>query len=118
VITGSFKTKLAPHACQVLAMRPMQTYPFLLSTSQHVTQGMTDVVEEKWEAATKTLSARSQVVAGDPYELRVVVPAPWKALRVETDSGEKAAIKQTGTELRATWTPTKSGVGQWKIMFD
>ena len=63
---------LPPHACRILAVRPTQTHPMLISTSRHVTQGMVDVTDEKWEAAATglagTLSGRSKVVGGDAYE--------------------------------------------------
>jgi hypothetical protein len=56
----------------VLAVRPAAIHPQVISTSRHVTQGMVDVSEEKWDDATKTLSGRSKVVAGEAYELRIV----------------------------------------------
>ena len=43
----------------------------LVSTSRHVTQGMVDVIGEKWNATAKTLTGVSEIVGNDPYELRV-----------------------------------------------
>jgi len=63
---------LAPQSCLVLALRPVLDRPQLISTSRHITQGMVDVISERWDARTRTLSGVSQTVANDPYELRVL----------------------------------------------
>lgn len=63
---------LRPQSCQVLSVRPVADHPQLISTSRHITQGMVDVTEEKWEAKRLTLSGVSQTVASDPYELRIL----------------------------------------------
>jgi hypothetical protein len=75
-LTPPFKGRLAqtlrPQSCAVLAVRPVLDRPQLISTSRHITQGMVDVREEKWDAKSRTLSGVSQTVANDPYELRVL----------------------------------------------
>ena len=76
---GTFKEQLSVEvpggACLVLAVQPVQEHPILLSSSQHVTQGIVDVVSVAWNAETKTLSGVSKVIANDPYELRIYNPA-------------------------------------------
>lgn len=85
-LIGPFSDKLSvevpPVSCVILAVRPVEKHPILLSTSQHVTQGIVDVLEEFWDPDTKTLSGASRVVADDPYELRIYDPSK-KELRVE-----------------------------------
>lgn len=75
-LTPPFKGRLAqtlrPQSCAVLAVRPVLSRPQLISTSRHITQGIVDVKEERWDAATRTLSGVSHVVAGDRYELRIL----------------------------------------------
>jgi hypothetical protein len=75
-LTPPFKGRLAqtlpPQSCRVLAVRPVLDRPQLISTSRHITQGIVDVEQERWDAATRTLSGVSQTVANDPYELRVL----------------------------------------------
>jgi hypothetical protein len=75
-LTQPFKGRLAqtlrPQSCAVLALRPVLDRPQLISTSRHITQGLVDVSEERWDARTRTLSGVSEVVANDPYELRVL----------------------------------------------
>ena len=75
-LTPPFKGRLAqtlrPQSCAVLSVRPVLDRPQLISTSRHITQGIVDVKEERWDAATRTLSGVSHVVAGDRYELRIL----------------------------------------------
>lgn len=75
-LTPPFKGRLVqtlrPQSCAVLAVRPVLGRPQLISTSRHITQGLVDVTEERWDAKTRTLSGVSHVVANDPYELRIL----------------------------------------------
>jgi hypothetical protein len=66
---GAFKIDVAAEACRIVAVRKAEGRPVLVSTSRHVTQGIVDVREETWSAGT--LSGVSEVVANDPYELRI-----------------------------------------------
>jgi hypothetical protein len=52
-----------------------------LSTSQHVTQGIVDVVKVSWDAEKKLLSGVSKVIANDPYELRIYDPTKKEIVR-------------------------------------
>ena len=76
-VTDAITATLPPHACQILALRPMLDHPFVLSTSRHITQGMIELTGEKWDPATRTLSGTSHVVGGDPYEVRIAAPGTW-----------------------------------------
>lgn len=69
---GRLTQTLRPQSCAVLAVRPVLDRPQLISTSRHITQGIVDVEQERWDAKTRTLSGVSQTVANDPYELRVL----------------------------------------------
>jgi len=111
-LRGGLKLTLPGHSCRVLAIRPAANHPQLLSTSRHITQGIMDVLEEKWDTATKTLSGTSRVVANDPYELRVVVPVgdnSWRALPPAT---------QNGPNVRITITNATSADVKWQIKFE
>jgi hypothetical protein len=91
---GSFGKKLSievpPGSCRVLSVQPVQSQPIVLSTSQHITQGIVDLVEVSWNVETKTLSGISKVIAGDPYEVRVYDPAK-KEIRREMFKPEKTS---------------------------
>jgi hypothetical protein len=116
--------QVAGGSCAVLAIRPEAVHPQLISTSRHVTQGIVDVTDERWDAATKTLSGVSAVVGNDPYELRIVLPADgaWKAAAVEL-SAEDAQAAVTlkmiadGVNLRVKLSSAASRAVRWKIRF-
>lgn len=86
--TDKLSIEIPPTSCVILAVRPVEDHPILLSTSQHVTQGIVDVLEENWDSETKKLSGLSHVVADKPYELRIYDPAK-KEIRREIIKSEK-----------------------------
>ena len=109
---GTLKATLAAGSCRVLAVRPVAAHPQLLSTSRHVTQGLVDVIEEKWDEPTMTLSGSSRLVAKDPYELRVVVPVgenSWHAM---------APARQEGPNVRLVLSEPAGGEMKWQIRFE
>ena len=128
-VTSTLSTTLPKHGCQILAVREIAAdRPVALSTSEHVTQGMIDVLAEKWETAGKdhggTLSGRSKVIGGDAYELRIALPASqkWKVARAEVspdDAAAGAAIKFAESDLgaRATITTPADREVNWKVVF-
>ena len=97
-IKGHLQITVPPESCCVLSVRPQADHPQLLSTSRHITQGMVDVLEEKWDETTRILSGRSKVVGGDSYELRVVSAAPVQVFQVLGD-GRSDEIKTTFTQV-------------------
>ena len=68
---GRFVCEVPADDCRVLAVHERLDRPFVLSTSRHVASPLFDVREEKWDAATRTLSGVSKVVPGEKYEIRV-----------------------------------------------
>lgn len=81
--TGTFQAPVPFQSCRIIAVRADEGHPVLLSTSRHVTQGIVEVTDEKWSGTT--LSGVSGLVANDPYELRVCVPAGWALVKVTAD---------------------------------
>lgn len=105
-------------SCAVLSARAARPHPFVLSTSRHVAQGAIDLTKEMFDESTLTLSGTSLAVAGDVYELRVVVPGrEWSAR--EFDAGSiKGKIIQMGRIARIAFTPPASGPVEWKLQFE
>ncbi len=122
----SVTAELVEGSCRILAIRPVSENPQLLSTSRHITQGIVDVADEKWDAGKGTLSAVSKVVAEDSYELRIVVPAgekSWRITGISVSSKDKAAgvkteFKQDGKNIRVTITSPVSREVKWTVQFE
>ena len=118
------RAALPAHGCEILSARPLQDHPFLLSTSRHITQGMTDVLAESWNG--HALTGRSRVVGGDAYELRLCAPEaphPWRLTRVtvnaaDTEAGVRVTYAQDGTGVRATLVAAESRIVKWRAAFE
>jgi hypothetical protein len=123
---GSLAAKLPKHTCQVLAIREVTDRPAVLSTSRHITQGVVDIVSETWDPAARTLAGTSKVVAGDPYELRVLTTSSagaWKPVAAEVSEADRAAgvsvsMKAAGDLCRVTINSATSRDVKWKVIFD
>ena len=110
---------------RVIAVRPRAEHPQLLSTSRHITQGIVDVLEEKWNTRNKTLSGRSKVVGGDAYELRIVAETGGKGLTAHTvdvsaadkSAGVKTSVVSDGNLVRATIDSPTSREVSWSVRF-
>jgi hypothetical protein len=126
-LIGPVKERLAigvpAQSCRIIALRPGSSVPQLLSTSRHITQGMVDVLEERWDAAEKTLRGRSRVVGGDPYELRVIRDASVGRARVglaaaDQTAGAKATVREEPGLLRITVASPTSREVSWSVAFE
>jgi hypothetical protein len=119
-ITDTIKVTLPKHTCAVISVRPVGDNPIVISTSQHVTQGIIDLSDERWNPASKTLSGKSKVVANDPYELRVFIPKTAKLLnisKVTADHGATINVKQTAEGAVVTIVSPRSEEVNWKMVF-
>jgi len=121
-VTETVTVNLPRHATAVLAIHPLTENPFVLSTSQHVTQGIIDMEKENWDAASKTLSGTSKVVGTDAYELRIA-SAKYKKMKTLSISAEDKAAGVTITKTINTdgmrvviQSPTSRSVN-WSISF-
>ncbi len=111
---------LPGESCRVLAVRPRKGYPQVISTSRHITQGITDLLEEKWDPETRELRGRSKIVGGDPYELRIVTTLAAERIEVslqDQSSGVRAAMKQSENLLRASLESSVSREVLWSVRF-
>jgi hypothetical protein len=115
-----------PHSCVILALRPVEDHPLVLSTSRHVTQGIVDVAEETWDAAARELSGISKVVGGDDYDLRVATfttKGMWKPAGAEVSETDRGAgvtvslVEETGL-ARVTIRSPGSREVSWKVRFE
>ncbi len=123
---GRLRLSVPKQSCRILAVRPALDRPQVISTSRHITQGIVDILEEKWDATTRTLSGRSQVVGGDPYELRIIPSSSgrkeWTLEAVAVSDEDQAAgvritRKQADGLARVTIASPTGRAVSWSVRF-
>jgi len=117
--SGTLKQTLSGGTCRIIAVQELTEHPVLVSTSRHITQGLVDVIEAKWDAATKTFSGKSKVVAGDLYELRIALPASGTFLPTSAKCGDNNMKigEVTNGGVKISITPEKSETVKWRMTF-
>jgi hypothetical protein len=124
-LEGTLRATVPGRSCRVLAVRPAAQHPQLISTSRHVTQGMVDVLEEKWDTGESTLRGRSKVVGNDPCELRIAVPTGGKGWTVDAadvsaddrGAGVKLSHEQEDDLVRVTVASRAAREVNWTVRF-
>jgi len=98
-------------SCRVLSVKAVEAYPQVISTSRHITQGIVDIAEERWNTAEGVLTVKSHVVAGDRYEVRIVVPVSAQSWQISSAvcGGAEMKASQDGALARISFVPEKSG---------
>jgi melibiase-like protein len=123
--SGRLEAELPPASCRVVAVSPALDRPQVISTSRHITQGIIDLTEERWDAEKRELSGASQVVAGDPYELRIVTPTgnqSWKAASAEISPEDRQAdvrisVRDAGPNVRVRIEAPANRQVRWQVRF-
>jgi len=110
--SGDFQFTVPAQSCRVIAVRAAADHPVLVSTSRHVTQGIVDVTDETWSAGSAVLSATSQLVGNDPYQLRIAglraAAKKWKLKSASVSAADTAA----GVEILPE--PERPGEEGWQ----
>ncbi len=121
----SLRCTLPGGTCRVLALRPQTDHPQLVSTSRHITQGIVDVLEERWDAGKLSLGGRSRVVGADPYDLRILVPTGKASYRItranvspaDREAGVQVGYEQSGPNVRVRIESQTSRTVDWSVAF-
>lgn len=123
---GLIRDEVPPNSCRVIAVRADEGHPVILSTSRHVTQGIIDVRDEKWDGRKNCLSAVSRVIANDPYEIRVAGLADggrrWDAVKAviadaDIAAGVGVSLEKSSELLRVTIKSPTTRDMAWHIDF-
>lgn len=120
---GKLQHTLPPGSCKIISLYPAAEHPQLVSTSRHVTQGIVDVLMEDWDSERQVLSGTSNVVALDPYELRVAVPkdSNWSAVRAwhsRWKFRDEVKISPEENGVRIEFLPAETGTIHWTVRFE
>jgi len=78
-VQQTLKASIAPHTTLTVALRPAGSQPQVIGTTRHIIQGAIDIGDERWDAATRTLTAKSLRLDGRPYAVTVAVPRGMRA---------------------------------------
>ena len=106
---GSFSVEVPPASCRVVTYWAVSGRPRAVGTSRHLTQGLLDLEDVKWSQDRLRLTGVSQVVGGDPYQVRVHVPSGY---RVKTKG-----VEQEGSIAVLPISQPESGEVCWRIDF-
>lgn len=105
--SGFIAPALEAGGIQSFAIRELTGLPQFLSSSRHISQGAVEIEDLTW--SRHTLSGECRLIEGDPYELRILVPAGYAP-----ESGEK--VDADGI-LRLQIIPDHTGIYKWEIKF-
>ncbi|MFA5814284.1 MAG: hypothetical protein WC865_01500 [Bacteroidales bacterium] len=123
-ITGSFAWELPSESCRILAVRSLENHPVVVATSQHVTQGMIDLLAEEWQRGS--LSGTSKIIGGDNYELRIGGMndgAEWKIASAEIIENQYDATIEVLPQKEQGWLrilikTRENQIVKWKLNFE
>ncbi|HVM96158.1 MAG TPA: glycoside hydrolase family 36 protein, partial [Candidatus Acidoferrales bacterium] len=120
-IRGSLHYTVAAHSHAVIALREATGHPQFLGDNRHFTQGGNDLVEESWNASTRTLRLVFDVDQGAAeslpfeYRFRVFVPDGFRLVRSVVGT---AVVSQSGQVLTIGVTPESHRRVTFEIGFD
>lgn len=120
VATDYVDVHLSPASCRAICLRKVcSDQPTLISTNRHITQGAIDLHDLKFDAEAFVLTGTSDLVANDPYELRIFVPADSRCGRINQveAAGERVSVREEGPLLVVTIDSDKSQSVKWRIEF-
>ena len=107
-IRGRVAAELPPASCRVVQLAELRDdRPALVSTSRHVASPVFEVRSCEWDEAHGVFSGVSDVVGGERYELRFVMPEGWSC---------KEGVAE-GRNVRVTFEPTAAGAFAWSVRF-
>ena len=84
-LTDALTAKLDAHSCITVGIRPAAARPQVIGTTRHVVQGAVDVVDEAWDATTRTLRARATNLDRRAYGVTIAVPKGMRAATCKAD---------------------------------
>jgi hypothetical protein len=119
-LLGSFAETFPPGAlparnAQAFIIREQLDRPQLAATSRHVTGGGVDLRDVSW--GDSVLTGRSQVVAGDPYEVFLTEPPGWVLTAFRCEGAESLpAARRPGLITSGCRTP-RAGDVVWRATF-
>lgn len=117
---GILKEKISlsprPFSVNILSIVPALDRPQLISTNRHISQGAVEISELKWDKTNLTLSGTSQLVALDPYEMRIALPDNYQLIDVSAKDLDVKIIKEKSLVRIQFISPITSPI-TWQMHF-
>ena len=113
------KATIAPHTTLTIALRPAGSHPQVVGTTRHIVQGAIDIADERWDATTRTLTAKSMKLDGRAYAVTVSVPRGMRAGVCKSDVPCTVRRLQSGQAVHAVieWPPGSTQDITWSLTF-
>ena len=114
-VQQTLSATIPPHSTLTIALRSAVSRPQVIGTTRHVVQGAVDVSEERWDAATRSLQAKSTALDGRLYAVTIAVPRGLRARSCKADvactlkrleSGHAVLEWPAGTTRDVNWSVT------------
>ncbi len=119
ITDDAFEIDVPAGDCRVLCVRDVRpSEPCLLSSSRDITQGLYGLADVIYDAKAMTLSGHSELIPGDPCELRLLLPVGPNSL--EIGSIEAAAswqVRSDGPLRIVSFESNTEQIVAWKMAF-
>ncbi len=89
---------MPPHSAKLLAIRPIQDIPQLLSTSLHITQGGMEIPAVRFDTASNKLTMCVSLPGKREGSIFVYVPSSYKETQLKSNADE-CTMKRLGENL-------------------
>ena len=115
---GSFTAPAmdASKGIDIFAIREARAHPWVISTTRHISQDAVSLLDERWDAATQSLSGKSAVIHGDSYVMTMHLPQGFKLQSAEV-GGEKVEFANQTETATARILPSGTKTVEWKMAF-
>jgi hypothetical protein len=108
---------LSPTSSHILSIHEKGDKPVILSTSRHITQGAVDLVDVRWDAKKKTLSASSSKLIDGIYTVVLYVPEGLKVKSIRVPV-RHAIEKASDGLVRIHFEGNRGGKLAWQAVFE
>jgi hypothetical protein len=107
--------ELRPGEARMMSVRAVENHPQILSTDRHLLQGYVELSDIKWDASTKTLTGKAQLVENEPMTI-VVAANGFRGLSVDAATIAASFSEKNGL-LYLVLTDDKGGQAEWTVSF-
>ncbi len=116
-VNGSFAVELRPCASRIFAVHKVKAEPQVISTSRHISQGVMDIANVRYDPEKQALIGESNVIGGEKYEIVVCADENLRIFHEGNHTTTSECEKLGGNAWRLTFKPEQDGLFKWEIGF-